>query len=91
MHIASQQDKQCCTCEHWNGIRAPESDGYVYSIPDAEGVCRGIHSHHGESDHVMTLPAASCSAWAQWVELGAPQAFQQPDLGWQQASSSGTL
>lgn len=70
MYIVKGNEKNCCTCSHWSGVRAMEEGGFVYSLENLEGVCKGIKraANGVEFDRALTLPSASCNAWEQWTE-----------------------
>lgn len=71
MYIVKGNEKACCTCSHWSGVRAMEESGFVYSLESLEGVCKGMKraANGAEFDRVLTLPSASCEAWEQWTEV----------------------
>lgn len=57
MFIASRNDRYCCTCGKWGGIRneAPE---FYFSMEYATGKCPTRETE------VPTLPSESCPDWA---------------------------
>lgn len=36
------KEKTCSTCSHWFGLRAMEENGFVYSLENLEGMCKGV-------------------------------------------------
>lgn len=71
MYIVRGKEKTCCTCSHWSGVRAMEESGFVYSLENLEGVCKGVirivDGH--ESDRALTFPGAYCKNWDQWPDI----------------------
>lgn len=71
MYIVKEQEKACCTCSHWFGVRAMEENGFVYSLENLEGMCKGARSVAGgsESDIALTFPDSCCKEWDQWPDI----------------------
>ncbi len=73
MYIVNGNARNCCTCDHWTGVRAMEENGSVYSLENLEGICKGAmraDQEHGNS-RVLTLPNAHCDAWTLWPDIQA--------------------
>jgi hypothetical protein len=64
--------KNCSTCEHWAGLRAMDEGGFVYSLENVEGICKG-----SELDRPLTPPAACCTSWEKWSDLLSCTNFPQ--------------
>ncbi len=75
MFITRIGDQRCCTCNHWQGVRVTENDGYIYSLKDVEGICHNLQpSPAGHSACMsLTLPAALCQQWEKWDGLSFPE------------------
>jgi hypothetical protein len=71
MYIVKGNEKTCCTCSHWSGVRAMEDGGFVYSLENLEGICQGIKriANGTEFDRALTFPGSSCHSWDQWPDL----------------------
>jgi len=70
MYIVKANEKRCCTCDHWTGVRAMEENGVVYSLENLEGICKDVPlDNRNESARILTYPGAHCDAWALWPEL----------------------
>ena len=70
MYIVNGNEKRCCTCDHWTGVRAMEESGAVYSLENLEGICKDVATaNRHQSGRILTLPGAHCDAWAQWPDL----------------------
>lgn len=73
-------ERHCATCHHWIGVRATESDGYIYAPRDVEGICRTIEPpRETKFCCATTLPHATCHQWQPWIvmEAVAPQAYYE--------------
>lgn len=69
MLVINHNEKACCTCSHWMGMRVAEDRGYVYSLENLEGTCKngnGSPTRQVEANYHVTFPNASCTAWERW-------------------------
>lgn len=75
MFITRIGDQRCCTCNHWQGVRVTENDGYIYSLKDVEGVCHDLKPSPSGREPCMSLtfPASVCLSWEKWDSLTAPK------------------
>ncbi|MBS4097473.1 MAG: hypothetical protein KGZ83_11645 [Sulfuricella sp.] len=73
MLVVNKNERACCTCNHWMGMRVVEEKGYVYSLENLEGTCKSMHHLDTQItiEHPVTLPNASCTAWEIWPESAA--------------------
>jgi hypothetical protein len=71
MLVINGNEKACCTCNHWMGMRVAEDRGYVYSLENLEGTCKSVKNPPQlmETGHPVTFPNASCTAWEKWPEV----------------------
>lgn len=74
MFITRIGDQRCCTCNHWQGVRVTENDGYIYSLKDVEGVCHDLKPSAAghEPRMALTFPASLCQNWEKWNGLPFP-------------------
>lgn len=71
MYVVKEIVKKCCTCDRWAGLRALEEGGFVYSLENVEGICKGaVNAMDGvEPARTLTLPTATCSHWEKWSDF----------------------
>jgi len=83
MHIAKVIEKKCCTCDHWAGLRAMEEGGFVYTLENVEGICKGAENalQGAESVRALTLATGSCASWEKWSDLLACTNITQGNNG----------
>lgn len=92
MFITRINDERCCTCNHWQGVRVTENDGYIYSLKDVEGICHGLQPplEGRESCMSLTFPSYSCQNWLKWNGL-ALQETVASDNDVQRAAAAGAF
>ncbi len=71
MYVANGSEKSCCTCHHWTGTRVLENAGFVYSLEELQGICKGLRRQLAlnEFDRALTQPNSTCNAWEKWQNL----------------------
>ncbi|MBS4099482.1 MAG: hypothetical protein KGZ83_21980 [Sulfuricella sp.] len=74
MYIANESEKSCCTCNNWSGTRVLEGAGFVYSLEELQGICKGLRQRFAvnEFDHALTQPNSTCASWEKWQSLAIP-------------------
>lgn len=79
MYIVKDIEKKCCTCDHWAGLRAMEEGGFIYSLENVEGICKGEERavNGAESVRALTFPAGCCASWEKWSDLRPCSSFSQ--------------
>lgn len=75
MFITRIGDQRCCTCNHWQGVRVTENDGYIYSLKDVEGICHDLKPTQKGHESCMSLsfPSSSCPNWREWTGPAIPE------------------
>lgn len=71
MYIANESEKSCCTCDKWAGTRVLEEAGFIYSLEELQGICKGLRRQlaMNEFERALTQPNSTCSAWEKWHNL----------------------
>lgn len=71
MYIVKVNEQNCCTCNHWTGVRAMEENGSVYSLENLEGICKCVKhvANRDKHERILTLPSSRCDAWALWPDI----------------------
>lgn len=71
MYVIKGIEKKCCTCDHWAGLRALEEGGFIYSLENVEGICKGAErgGECAEFDRTLTAPTACCASWEKWADI----------------------
>lgn len=71
MYIANESEKSCCTCNKWSGTRVLEEAGFVYSLEELQGVCKGLRRQMSlnEFDYTLTQPNSTCNSWEKWHDF----------------------
>lgn len=58
------QDKTCCTCEYWTGLREPDiSQKFVTATPRDKGKCFGKHKP------LEKMAQDKMPCWTHWLLL----------------------
>lgn len=70
MYLAKEAAKECCTCNHWKGLRIREGDGLIYSLENIEGACVAATPAERDTNRNFRGPShCDCRSWEKWSEL----------------------